>query len=578
MGTYQNFSRKKQAEQSGYLDPSLPESNKVVRTTKLKNVDEWVNQIWYYRTHLDIFVEAFFSTEEKPIKLFPFQKVILRQYGNCQFIDDVESRGLGKTFKAALALFGLGVLYPGSDILIVSKTARQAILSIKYIKALAEKNTNVAREIRGNIKISKDYACVTLRNGTLIEAMAMSTDGSNIRGLRRKIIYVDESAWIKTEVTTDVLMPILELRRDVFWKLKDEGFKDYPSKFIQTSSAYLKSCDYFQRFKSNLIDMKNGDEQKFVCALPYTIGVRYGILSNDFVLGQKRKMPVNSFEMEWNAKFIGSADGAYFPYDLTEPCRTLETIELKQPRQSKTRYILSVDVATSTAETADNASICLIKLPENPNGTFKKLLVNMRTYHGFTLEKLANETRLFCIKFPNIEKLIIDVNAIGEGMLALLNNPYVDENNKEYPPLILDTSEAYIKGIKIIRGIRADNKYNNRIATATRMYLENKSLRMPVTSANLRRDAELDDSGKRLSQEELGIYIEADALQYEMGNIITRITASGNVVYETSASNQLKDRYISLAMALEYVLTLEEENKRNRSKGGSMFFGSAHIM
>lgn len=575
MGTHTNFSRRKQAEQQGFIHPSLPESNKVANRCKIKNIKEWVQQIWYYRKHLDIFVEDFFSTKEHPIKLFPFQKVIIRQIGNCQFIDDVESRGLGKTFKAALALFGLAVLYPNSEGLIVSKTARQAILTIKYIRNLAEKNNNVAREIKSS-KITKDYACVILRNGSILEAMAMSIDGSNIRGLRKKFVYVDESAWVSTEVVLSVLMPMLQRKRDIYWRLKDQGFEDFPSKFIQTSSAYLKSCEYFERFKVNLSNMKKDDNQ-FVCALPYTVGVKYGILTEDFILAQKKQMPINSFEMEWNARFIGSADGACFPYDLTEPCRTLDKVELVQPKNSKTKYVLSFDIATSTKETADNACATLLKIVENSNGTYKKFLVNMKTYHGFKLEQLVEELRIFCIRFPNIEKVIIDINALGEGMISLLNSPFVSDEDKEYPPLLPDDSEHSLKGSKIIRCVRADNKYNNRMATATRMYLENKSLKLPLTSNGLRRDFE-NKENEKMTKEKLAIFIETDALQYEMGNIVSRVTHSGNVVYETSNSGMLKDRYTSLGMALEYIMELEDLNKKNKNKGNEICFGFAHKM
>lgn len=573
MATHKNFSKKKQLEQQGWIDSSLPESNEVIKN-RIKNIDEWVKQIWYFRTHLDIFIELYLSHENHRIKLKPFQKVIIRQIGNCQFIDDVESRGLGKTFKMALVLLAMGILYPDSQILIVSKTARQALLTVKYIKGFIEKNPNIAREIK-SCKITKDRGDVLLKNKTTIEAMAMNTDGSNIRGLRRKIVYIDEAGWVASEVIKTVLMPMLQLKRDVYWKLEDKGFQDYNSKLIQTSSAYLKSCEFFERFKNNLTDMKQ-DENKFVCAIPYSVGVREGILDESFVLAQKKTMPINSFEMEWNARFVGSADGACFPYDLTEPCRVLERVELIQPRNSKTAYVISLDIATSESDRADNASITVIKMIENTNKTFKKEVVNLRTYHGFKLEELAMQLRIFVLRFPNVEKIIIDINGLGEGMLALLNNPFVDDTNKEHPPLILDDSEHTVNGCKIIRGVRANNVYNNRMATATRMYLENKSLKIPITSNSIRREFEGGDSS--ISKEQLAIFIEADALQYEMGNIVSKITPSGNIVYETSGSGFLKDRYTSLGMALEYILEKEELNKKNQNSGNNIYFGSANVM
>jgi hypothetical protein len=115
------------------------------------------------------------------------------------------------------------------------------------------------------------------------------------------------------------------------------------------------------------------------------------------------------------------------------------------------------------------------------------------------------------------------------------------------------------------------------MATATRMYLENKSLKMPLTSANLRRDFE-NEENKKMTKEKLAIFIETDALQYEMGNIVSRITHSGNIIYETSNASMLKDRYTSLGMALEYIMELENLNKKEKNKGNEICFGGAYRM
>jgi hypothetical protein len=567
MANYMNFSKKKQSKQShSTRDLSSPDSHSIARQLPIANPKEWEKQIWYWRSHIDVLIQDYLSTEEKPIKLFPFQQVIVRAVGNCKIIDDVESRSLGKTYKMALILIALSILYPENQILVVSKTVRQALLVIKYIDMLASGNNNISREIQFPIKISKDAASIKFKNGTIIEALAMNVDGSNIRGLRKKIIYIDESAWVKTEVVQSVLFPILQYKRNIYWRYNDKGFEDFDSKLIQTTSAYLKSCDYFQRLKNTLRDIKNGDSTKFACALNYKTGVKYGIIDQQFVESQKLQMPLTSWEMEWNAKFIGETENSYFPYDLTEPCRKLTKVELFQAKGSKSRYILCCDIATSAATYADNAVICVIKISELANGTFNKYLVYIRSYHGHQLESLAYEIRKTCVRFPNIEKVIIDINAIGEGIVSILNAPFVDENNKEYQPFILDTFDKTAgNAIPIIRGVKADIKFNQRMATATRMYLENKTLHLPVLSTSMRRELELSDKDadkdKPILMEELAIYIETDALQYEMGNIVPKITVSGNVTYDTLGTTLHKDRYTSLGMGLEYIFSLEDTNR-----------------
>ena len=581
-----NYSKKRQNTQAGKkFNTDSTRSNDVSKYNEIPFVEEWEKQIWFYRSHIDIFIEEYLSSEDKVLRLFPFQAIIARETGRCSFVDDVESRALGKTYKMSLILASIAILYPNSPILVVSKTVKQAMITIKYIETIAADNINLSREIVFPIQTSKDYGKVKFKSGSYIEAMAMNTDGSNIRGLRRKIIYIDESAWVKSEVIQSVLMPILQFKRDIYWKYKDTGFEDYSSKLIQTTSAYLKSCDFFSRFKITLKEMTTGKDEVFGCSLNFETGIKYGIIDRDFVESQKTKMPLSAWEMEWNSKFIGAQEGSYFPYELTEPCRTLDKIEYMQPRNSKTRYIISCDIATSAATYADNACICVIKMAEKTDGTFNKFLVYIRSYHGYQLEALAYEIRKTAIRFPNAEKVIIDINALGEGIVSLLNTPFVD-GDKEYPPYVLDDTIVLSgNAIPILRGVRADNKYNARMATATRIFLENKSLHLPTSSVSARRELETDDSKKMtiknkktLLIEETAIFIETDALQYEMGNIVPKITTSGNILYDTQSQMLHKDRYVTLGMALEYIHGLEETNKELRREDEHSCLGMSYTM
>jgi hypothetical protein len=564
----------------------MPETNLVVKKTTIDNAEEWEKQILFWRSHIDVFIEDYFSTPDQPIKFFPFQKVIVRESGNCVEVIDCEGRGLGKTFKVAWIASALSILYPDNRILIVSKTARQAILTIKWIKQIASKNTNLSREIIFPIRISKDEATVNFKSGSSIEALAMGTDGSTLRGLRKKIIIIDESLLISNQPIDDVLSPILQYKRDIYWKYRDQGFEDFESKLIQLSSAFVKSCDFYGRIRRLIKDINSGDEKKFVCALSYKTGVKYGIIDENYVLSQKRKMPLSSWECEWNCRFIGATEGSFFPYDLTQPCRTLESVELFQPANSTSRYILTLDVATSEAKYSDHACLCIIKLSERNDGTFLKSLVFIRSYHGYKLDMLAKEIRKMCVRFPNIEKAIIDVRNMGEGILPLLNMPYVDENKKEHPPMVPDTYVGGNNVLPIIREIKADNKMNNKMAMATKRYFEDMSLVLPIPYVNIRSEMEdnskdfdddkkvskKEENKKDLMLEEVAIFVDADALQYECGNIVPKIVAGGTT-YNTPSALLKKDRYTSIAMGLQYVSDLEEENKENIRQPGDTCWG-----
>jgi len=589
MATHTKFSSKKQAKQSRTsLDGDSPDSHSVVKPQTVENPEEFEKLIWFWRSHIDVFIEDYLSTPEKPIKLFDVQKVVARNAGNVNELIDVEARSLGKTWKMGLILSALSILYSDNRTMIVSATVNQSIITARYIETMANSNENLRKEIILPIKISKDGALITFKNGSTIIARAMARDGSNLRGNRAKILFVDESLLVKSDVIQNVLMPILQYKRDIYWAKKDEGFEDFESKLFETSSAYLKSCDFFARFKNNLSQMKKGNLDKFACALNYKTGIRLGIIDEKFVENQRLQMPLSAFQMEWNAFFVGNVNGSLFPYDITEPCRDLERVELVQPKGSHSRYVMAMDVATSASSWADNACLTIIKISEKADHTFHKNLVFMRTYHGYKLEALALEIRKMSVRFPSTEKINIDGAAIGEGLISLLNAPYVDpDTDKEYKSMVPDNYESINDNvIPILRVIKADNKLNNRMATMTKLYFENKSLHLPIQSCILRREQEANDSNsddvkkggksREMLIEELAVFVDTDSLIFECSNIVARISASGNTLFDTALSTQHKDRYSSLSMNLEYISQLEAENKaKYNSNSGTTCWGIA---
>lgn len=186
-----NHSAKKQAKQDGSsLDFNSPDSHKVVKQKAVNNPEEWEKQILFWRSHLDIFIHDYFpskegmteNSKERKLDLFDYQQVITRNCGNCSNVKDVEARSLGKTWKMGLILPSLCILFSETPCLVVSKTVKQACLTLKYIKTLAALYPNFSRELSSPVRITKDGGIVTFKNGSSIEALAMNADGSNLRG------------------------------------------------------------------------------------------------------------------------------------------------------------------------------------------------------------------------------------------------------------------------------------------------------------------------------------------------------------------------------------------------------------
>ena len=77
-------------------------------------------------------------------------------------------------------------------------------------------------------------------------------------------------------------------------------------------------------------------------------------------------------------------------------------------------------------------------------------------------------------------------------------------------------------------------------------------------------DENADEAPKKqkLTVEEKAIFLESDALQIEMGNIVMRTTTGNTVIYDVARTTQHKDRYSALSMAVRYIAELEEIRKR----------------
>ena len=526
------------------------------------NLDAAEEQVIFWRQHLDLAIEDMFP----PIKLTRDQKVMARAIGNCIDIKCTCSRGFGKTWLASLCAFAIGVLYPGSNVLVVSATAMQATLALGKLKQLAEQNPNIANEInaansRSLVQVSKDSSKCTLKNGSVIESVSLQS----ARGRRAKVVIVDEALDVNQDELESIVAPTRNATRSICF---DYGFEDYPSKTITITSACAKTNQYYTSFMQTLKKMAKGDISCFACALDYRAAAANGITSLDFFMREKERMSEITFQTEYGSKFLGAGSNSAFPYELTQTCRTLTKIELEQPRNSKSRYVIALDIATSEAKNADNSVITVVKFVERSDGTFAKKLVYITSMHGETLDVLAEKIRILYHRlFPNTERIVYDARGLGDSFDRFFDREWIDLfTGKEYPPLVVDDEPlANSAALQVLHPIRAVQTLNQRMYSNMRVALEKKSLELPIQS----RTIQMGDlaNGTTRTEQEMAVFVDSDALQFEMGNIVGKIGASGKVLYDVPHQGQHKDRYSSLAMNIDYIAELEKENVKKYRRG-----------
>ena len=144
MASYVNFSKKKRAEQDwSYYNTDSSLSYDPINQEKI-DYEEWTKFLSYYRYYIDKF-----ATDILGIKLFPFQRLILRAMARYPTAMLICCRGIGKSWLCGVFMICMAILYPGIAIGIVSGNGNQARMVIKQkIEGELSKNENVQREIR----------------------------------------------------------------------------------------------------------------------------------------------------------------------------------------------------------------------------------------------------------------------------------------------------------------------------------------------------------------------------------------------------------------------------------------------
>jgi len=526
--------------------------------------EAWTEFFSYYRYYIDEF-----AIDILGVDLFPFQRVILRAMGRGQFSVLIACRGIGKSWIVALFYICVSILYPNVKCGIASGNSQQARnVIIQKIKGELSKNETIAREINFPIRTGADDCYCEFKNGSEIRAITLAQDrgGDSARSWRFNYLLVDEARLVKDDIIETILIPMTKTKRQnaLKWKQNEKG------KVIFISSAYLKTSGLYKRFKYHFEQMVSGNQNYVAMCFPYQVGIQAGLFDADDIEQERAKptMTSDKFAYEYEGVFVGSSGESYYPYELTMPCRILEHCELEQPKKSDSIYLITHDVAVSTAKNSDNACTHVIKLKLRPNGTYTKSAVYIKVVNGLPLEKQRDYLReLIHLKFPNCRKLVIDERGAGNGLPRMFYESweYTDPKTKvtvEYPPLIKDNDEEGFlldNAIPMIRAINATNDFNTTYYPYMKSCFEDRTLQLLVASDEV---DSLYKSGE-ITPEEYAQYIEHDTLQSELSNIKQEYSESGNLQYNRIVKTKKRDRATSLFYGLSVISEWELENRQN---------------
>ena len=550
--------------------------------------------IWcaYYRENPQRFVKEYLH-----INLKRFQKILIYAMMHNNHFMFWASRGLGKTWLTALFCVVRCILFPKTKICIASSTRTQAneVLSKiadDFMKNYGWGSDNLRREI-SECSIGANKAVINFHNGSWIKVVTAADTG---RGNRANILITDEFRMVDKDTIDTVLKRFLSSPRQPNY-LNLPEYKNNPDLLESNIEIYMSSCWYkshwsFEKSKAYTVNLLGGRKGYFVCALPYQIAIKEGLLKRVDVEDEMSETDFDAvkFEMEMGCLPFGDTDGAFFTFDDISNRRKLQTAiyptslvgnskSLKIPDLvTNERRILSVDIALMASKKQNNDASAIIinsAIPTN-NDNYTSNIIYMENYEGLTTDELALVVRRLYDMYKCTD-LVIDTAGVGTPVFDMLIQDIVDPTTGElYPALSCCNDKAMAERCKVdnapkvIWSIKASATFNNEICTLLRSGFQNGKINLLVSefeAEEVLKD-KIKGFAKMPAYEQMQYklpYIQTTLLVYELINLEYEI--KGTNVKITEKSGMRKDRYSSLAYNYWVQCQLEREMLKKQKTG-----------
>ena len=532
-----------------------------------------------------------FAEEVLGLRLKLFQKFILCAMNDNSKTVMITCRGLGKTFLTAIFCVIRCILYPGSIIVVASKTRKQSNEVIGKIKNILMPNSPILQTEIEDIQMNQYNSTVSFRNSSQI---VVCTASDNSRGLRCHILLVDEFRMVDQNIYNTVLKKFLNVNRQPGYMRKDD-YVNYPTeenKTILLSSAYFADNWAYDETRTTSAQMISGRFPYFACALPYQLAIKENLLTRERVLSEMVDSSYNSitFMQEMEAMFSDFADGNLYDHGDIAPCRKIKFAFFPSsvssltsdkrikipPKMHNEQRILSADIAlmaSSKGKNNDATSIFINQLLLNDGGRSTNKIVYGENNEGLRVEEQALRIRKLFYEF-DCDALVIDARGIGVGVLDLLMSDIYDtDTGVVYGALSSvnpDIAErCNVKNApKVIYPILATAEFNSRSALGLRESFKQGSIQLLINEDDFDEyftdivgynKLSVEDKLKfRLPYINTSLLInELVSLQYEDHNGVVRVKEK---------SGMRKDRFSSLSYSIEIGKQLEKEYAAKRSK------------
>lgn len=547
---------------------------------KRDNVIDWVT---FYRKNVHRFVEHYFG-----IELYPYQIIWLYLMSQKNTYVSICSRATGKSWLLGVYAMAVAVLYPNSEIVIVSSTKEQAgIIIDDKIKSLQSNHPNLAREIK-KLTSNMNNWLVELHNGSQIKVVA-PRDSS--RGHRSTFTIYDEFRLIKKDVVDSVIRPFGYIRQTPYLKKAEYKHLRIPFREAFISSAYHKNEWWYDETKSAIKNMLKGKSSGFI-AIDYLAAVKHGIKTLEQIEDEKSKMGEVVAKMEYDNIPWGESADAYFTLDMFSRARKIKRAFYPQrtktfnPRKNPYQLqrvggeirIVTCDIATMPGESNDlSVTGCLRLLPTNKG--YIRELVYMESYSGTNSIKQGVRIKQLFKDFDG-DYVVLDMLNAGPlvydqlGLLTedpergdkyspmtIMYHPTIDQAKYEY---LLERTSG-LNALPVIYPIFATGALNTQIAVSMRdklqkrmfgLLADEKSAEHYLTRSSYKKEF-ISNNDINANAFFMAPYVQTTFFVNECINLSMGML-SGNIKL-TEPSGSRKDRYTSIAYGNYFATLLDQE-------------------
>ena len=434
-----------------------------------------------------------------PLRLLPFQRVMLQTMWHKKFPMVLACRGAGKTFMIAVYCLLKCLLVPGTRIVIVSGGFRQAKFTFQYMDELIKASPILQEAIRkihpGNdfgVKFATDRVYLKVGVNTDVTGIPIG-DGTKVRGMRATTLICDEVASIDDKVFDTAIGPFLSVQADPAEAVIVEEFiekmqrlgankgvlkmiegarRNQGNQLVLTGTATYQFNHFYRRYTAYMTFARSGGDRKkireglmlqageetgvtvtdemldlweelykeyAIFQLPYH-AMPKGFLDSAVVATHKAMMDPVIFGHEYECKFSKDSHG-FFPRSIVEDASPglAESqsggVEVHPELYGDPGY--QYVMGLDPARWNDNFGLVVLKLVDDAAH-----VVYTESWNKAKWQESVRRIREVLRRFPNIVHIACDKGGGGDTIQELLANAKMLKDGQK-PIIEIDPSDEY---------------------------------------------------------------------------------------------------------------------------------------